>query len=112
MLFLRYALAVLSGGAIGDEPPMVGFARSLGYELTSDFFEALKDRINGKPRHPDDWNERYKRATHGLCRDLGLDPDKPDVVAFIFAAEPLIRAAPDSRAKRQALEQIELLCTA
>jgi hypothetical protein len=29
--FLIYALAVLAGGATGDEPPMVGFARALGY---------------------------------------------------------------------------------
>jgi hypothetical protein len=105
--FLIYALAVLAGGAIGDEPPMVGFARALGYPLTFLFFDALKDSLHGKGGGPDGFNARWSRAAHGLYRDIGLDPAKPDSLDLVLTAEPLIRAARESRARSQALAMLD-----
>jgi hypothetical protein len=102
-------MAVLLGQAVGDEPPFDALARALRYSQTSDFIEGLRSSLAGKPARANDWNDRYRQATNELLEDLGLDPSEPDVVDFIMAAEPLVRAAPASRARTAALEQFALL---
>jgi hypothetical protein len=104
--FQLCALAVLAGGATAHESIADGVARALGYSSTREFRAASTGKADGRPKERDDFDGRWTRAVHELCRANGLDAKQTTVADFINMVAPLIPLAPDSQARSQALEML------